>query len=188
MTTSLKAATGRGGIAVPDEERAAFEAIYLEQYPSVLRVLQRRLDNDEDAAELVQETYLRAFRYRDQPHESLKALLFRIAINLANERARRDRTRHTAQHAPIEDYALAAEEMPQDEQLVREQRLERIVAAVQELPEKCRQVFVLSRFHGLRHKEVAARCSISTRMVEKHLTRGMALIRKKVGEKGGQAS
>jgi RNA polymerase sigma-70 factor (ECF subfamily) len=56
------------------------------------------------------------------------------------------------------------------------------VAAVQELPEKCRQVFVLSRFRGMRHKEVAQRCGISTRMVEKHLTRGMALIRQKVGQ------
>lgn len=182
MSTSLKAVVGTGGIVAPDEERVAFEAIYREQYSAVLRVLMRRLDNEEDAVELAQEAYLRAFRYRDQSHESLKALLFRIAINLANERARRDRARHTAQHAPLEDYAIAADEMPQDERLVREQRLEQIVAAVWELPEKCRQVFVLSRFHGMRHKEIAARCGISTRMVEKHLTRGMALIRQKVGQ------
>lgn len=173
MSTPLKPVT---------DERAAFETMYREQYPAVLRVLQRRLDNEDDALELAQEAYLRAFRYRDQPRESLKALLFRIAINLAHERIRRDHTRHTAQHAPLEDYSLAADEMPQDERLLREQRLEQIVAAVQELPEKCRQVFVLSRFHGLRHKEVAARCGISTRMVEKHLTRGMALVREKLGQ------
>lgn len=163
---------------------AAFEALYREQYPAVLRVLRRRLDNEEDAVELAQEAYLRAFRYRGQPDESLKALLFRIAINLANERLRRDQTRHAAQHAPLEDYALEADEMPQDERLVYEQRLEQIVAAVRELPDKCRHVFVLSRFHGLRHKEIAERCGISTRMVEKHLTRGMAFVRDKVGQKG----
>lgn len=182
MDTSPKTVVGAaGGPAATEEERAAFETIYREQYHAVLRVLRRRLDNEEDALELAQETYLRAFRYCHQPRESVKALLFRIAINLAHEHIRRNHTRHTARHAPIEDYSLAADEMPQDERLLREQRLERIVAAVQELPEKCRQVFVLSRFHGMRHKEIAARCGISTRMVEKHLTRGMALVRKKVG-------
>lgn len=169
---------------VTEKERATFETIYREHYPEVLGVLRRRLDNEDDAVELAQEAYLRAFRYCDKPRESLKALLFRIAINLANERIRRDHARHTARHAPLEDYPLAADEMPQDERLEREERLERIVAAVRELPDKCRQVFVLSRFHGLRHKEIAARCGISTRMVEKHLTRGMALVREKVGKKG----
>lgn len=180
MGTSTKVVVDAGGVAVPEDERAAFEAIYREQYPAVLRVLRRRLDNEDDAVELAQEAYLRAFRYRDKSHESLKALLFRIAINLAHERARRDHTRYAAQHSPIEEHSLAADDMPQDERLDREQRLERIVAAVQELPDKCRQVFVLSRFHGLRHKEIAERCGISTRMVEKHLTRGMALVREKV--------
>lgn len=184
MSTPLKSVAGADGDSVVTEaQRVAFEAMYEDQYPAVLRVLRRRVGNEEDAAELAQEAYLRAFRYRDQPDESLKALLFRIAINLANERLRRDHTRHATQHAPLEDYSLAADEMPQDERLVREQRLEWIVAAVQELPEKCRQVFVLSRFHGFRHKEIAARCGISTRMVEKHLTRAMTHIRERVGKK-----
>lgn len=166
----------------PAGGHAVVEAVYRQQYDAVLRFLQRRVDNEQDAAELAQEAYLRALRYHDRDHDSLKAILFRIATNLARAHARRDRTHRTNDHVPLDDLSIASNDPPQDERLAREQHLDMIVAAVHELPDRCRQVFVLSRFHGMRHKEVARRCGISVSMVEKHLTKGLALVRAKVGE------
>ncbi|WP_088159208.1 RNA polymerase sigma factor [Achromobacter xylosoxidans] len=55
-----------------------------------------------------------------------------------------------------------------------QQRLERLGAALQELPERQREAFVLSRFDGLTQDEVAGRMQISRRMVVKHLARAIA--------------
>ncbi|ULQ47270.1 sigma-70 family RNA polymerase sigma factor [Flagellatimonas centrodinii] len=163
-------------------ERAAFEAAYREHHPAVLRILQRRLGNEQDADDLAQETYIRAWRYRNRDPESLKAVLFRIAINLAFSRGRQDRTHNTAGTVAVDDLDLEADELPVDEQVAHDEQMSLIVAAVETLPERCRQVFVLSRFHGLRHREIAERCRISTSMVDQHITRALALIRERVGE------
>lgn len=55
-----------------------------------------------------------------------------------------------------------------------QQRLARLAEAMQELPERQREAFVLSRFDGLTQDEVAARMQISRRMVVKHLARAIA--------------
>jgi len=49
------------------------------------------------------------------------------------------------------------------------QRLERVVAALDELSPQCRRVFVMHKFEGLSHPEIAARIGISRSTVEKHM-------------------
>lgn len=164
------------------EGQTVFEAAYREHRGAVVRLLQRRVGNPDEAEELAQETYLRALRYRDHSPESLKALLFRIAINLAGTNARRDRAHRTSAHTSVDDVSLASDDLPQEEQLAREEYQALIIAAIKAMPEKRRQVFVLSRYHGLRQKDIARRCGISLSMVEKHITNALSYIRERVGE------
>lgn len=182
LRTGAAERTGTDGPAVAPDGQAAFEAAYREHRGAVVRLLQRRVGNPDEAEELAQEAYLRALRYRDHNPESLKALLFRIAINLAGTNARRDRAHHASAHTSVDDLPLATDEMPQDERLAREEYQALIIAAIKEMPEKRRQVFVLSRFHGMRQKDIAKRCGISLSMVEKHITNGLSFIRERVGE------
>lgn len=187
MATPLRADTDKTATAVndmpaPADGQATFEAAYREHRGAVVRLLQRRVGNPDEAEELAQEAYLRALRYRDHKPESLKALLFRIAINLAGTNARRDRAHHATAHTSVDELSLATDELPQDERLAREEYQALIIAAVKALPEKRRQVFVLSRFHGMRQKDIAKRCGISLSMVEKHITNALASIREQVGD------
>lgn len=187
MATPLRAGTGSEQSTVDDpsiapEQQTVFEAAYREHRGAVVRLLQRRVGNPDEAEELAQEAYLRALRYRDHKPESLKALLFRIAINLAGTNARRDRAHHATAHTSVDELSLATDELPQDERLAREEYQALIIAAVKALPEKRRQVFVLSRFHGMRQKDIAKRCGISLSMVEKHITNALAFIRERVGD------
>lgn len=186
MVTQLRVVGGCNGhteeAKVVTSGQTVFEAAYREHRGAVVRLLQRRVGNPDEAEELAQETYLRALRYRDHNPESLKALLFRIAINLAGTSARRDRAHHASAHMSVDDLPLASDELPQDERLAREEYQALIIAAVKALPEKRRQVFVLSRFHGMRQKDIARRCGISLSMVEKHITNALSSIRERVGE------
>jgi RNA polymerase sigma-70 factor (ECF subfamily) len=60
--------------------------------------------------------------------------------------------------------------------------LEVLEAAVVALPPKCRTVFLLSRIEGLSNAEVAQRCGISVKMVEKHLAKAIVACRARVGD------
>ena len=58
-----------------------------------------------------------------------------------------------------------------DEHLFMEKEIEELLAkAIEHLPEKCRQVFILSRMNGLKHEEIATQMNISVYTVQNHIT------------------
>lgn len=149
----------------------------------LIRYLRSRVSNEEDVADLAQECYMRLLRYRDGHSEaSLQLLQFRIANNLLTDAWRIHNTHKTEDHVSIADIDIADEEPAQDEILHERQRLARLRHVIEKLPPRCQAVFILSRFEGLSHAEVARRCGISIRMVEKHITRALTACRAELGK------
>jgi RNA polymerase sigma factor (sigma-70 family) len=68
--------------------------------------------------------------------------------------------------------------MASDDQLDRKELKKRILRATGRLPEKCREVFLMSRFEQLSHQEIADKAGISVSTVKKHLHRAMDSLRK----------
>lgn len=161
-----------------------FELAFRQHRPALLRFLRRRVGNEADADEIAQEAYLRLLRYPDE-HDAgaLKALLYRIAINLVGMRARQSASRHAGDHQPLDDTPLDSGDAAQDQQLIDQERLRLLMTAIRSLPDKCRQVFVLSRFHDMSYAEIAERCGISVKMVEKHVSKALAACRLQVGDR-----
>jgi RNA polymerase sigma-70 factor (ECF subfamily) len=172
------------GYRVDGESRPLFEAAFREHHASLIRFLRRRVRNDADARDIAQEAYLRLFRYRkNQDLGSLKALVFCIAKNLLGMRARTERAHHWHGHEALSE----GDELPTDDpslerRLDAEQQLDRLMEIIKRLPTKCRQVFVLSRFHDMCYSEIAARCGISVKMVEKHVAHALAVCRREAGD------
>ena len=157
---------------------ARIETAYREHYDAVRNLLRRRLDNEDDVAELTQEAYLRVLRYRDEDEESLKHLLLRVAMNLAVSYRRQARNQPGREDVPLDDdMALAGESPSAAEIFENRERLERAVSTVESLPERCREVFTLSRLEGVRQRGIARRYGISLRLVEKQITQAKAAIR-----------
>jgi RNA polymerase sigma factor (sigma-70 family) len=168
--------------ALPSEQR--FDAVFREYRPALLRFLRRRVGNDADAEEIAQEACIRLLRYPDETDpQALKALLYRIAINLVGMRARESRRRFGSAHVSLDELELASGEATQEQVLLDQERLRLLQAAINALPEKCRQVFILSRISGLSYPEIASRCGISVKMVEKHISKALAICRDKVGDR-----
>jgi RNA polymerase sigma factor (sigma-70 family) len=144
------------------------------------RVMLRRCGCIETAADIVQETYRRMFagdlwRQAENP----RALLHRIAANLATDIERRHafRGQFVTADNELDDAAMHASDGIDPEQITSaRQRLDRLVAAVDTLPPKCRTVFVLRKFEELSHAEIAARLGISRNMVEKHLRNALQVL------------
>lgn len=152
----------------------------IEAYDEELRrVMLRRCGCIDTAADIVQETYQRMFTSNLwQQADNPRALLHRIAANLATDYERRSRTRNLYLAAEdINDAALQTTDGIDPEQInLARERLDQLVSAVNRLPAKCRAVFVLRKFEELSHAEIAERLGISRNMVEKHLRNALAAL------------
>lgn len=99
--------------------------------------------------------------------------VYRVARNLVIDRLRR------AQVVPIELLAdpdsleTAGDDIPADRALVARQDLSRLLAAVEALPERCREVVRLRKIEGLSQREVAQRLGIAEHTVEKQVSKGL---------------
>lgn len=71
-----------------------------------------------------------------------------------------------------------------DEELLYSELQRQICDVLQHLPERSRQVFVMSRFEGLKNKEIAERLDISVKVVEKHITKALAMLREHILRSG----
>jgi RNA polymerase sigma-70 factor (ECF subfamily) len=174
-----------------DEERYLVQAL---EFESVLRAcLYRYARNASDVEELLQETYARlltAGASNEPEVRSVRAFSLTVARNVAF-----DWLRHK-QVVPIELVAdMGAmdilDERDQIDQIVNShQELMMLIKAVQQLPERCRQVFTLRKVYGYSQKEIAARMNITENTVEQQLIKAarhcaQALFDQPVGERQG---
>ncbi len=155
-----------------NDERYLLQALDIE---NVLRAcLYRYTRNNSDVDELLQEVYARllvAGAVEEPEVRSVRAFALTISRNVAF-----DWLRHK-QVVPIELVAdmealEVLDEREQIEEIVNShQELAMLVAAIQELPDRCRQVFTLRKVYGYSQKEIASRLGISEHTVEQHLTK-----------------
>jgi RNA polymerase sigma-70 factor, ECF subfamily len=150
----------------------------------------RTIGREEDARDVCQETFLRAFRalpgFRGQAKFS--SWLYRIALNLCRDWIRRERRAPVVQ--PPEDVdlielAAAAEPSESIEDLVARKDLSRLVEKAMELlPEEQRTAIVLKEYHGLTFQEIAdlVGCPLST--VKTRLYQGLSVLRRELAENG----
>jgi RNA polymerase sigma-70 factor (ECF subfamily) len=146
----------------------------------------RTIGREEDARDVCQETFLRAFRalpgFRGQAKFS--SWLYRIALNLCRDWVRRERRTPVVQ--PPEDMdliemAAAAEPSESIEDLVARKDLTRLVErAMALLPEEQRTAIVLKEYHGLTFQEIAdlVGCPLST--VKTRLYQGLTVLRREL--------
>ena len=166
-----------------DLSPARFAAFVEQHHLELLRFLRSRVHNDDDAHDLAQECYTRLLRYRDDHDTSaLQFLLFRIARNLLTDSWRTRKAQHQDAHVPVDDLELEAPQPSPLEAVQGEQQIALIKKGIRRLPPRCQAVFVFSRVDGLSHNEIARRCGISTRAVEKHITKALAACRVALGE------
>jgi len=149
---------------------------------ALVSFLRRRLRVSEDADDVAQETYLRMMQYEGSREiQSPSSMLFRIAINVANDLGRYQVTRRESDRRSLEDVELVCELPSAEREIEAQQDLELLYEAISELPPKCQQVFLLSRVRKMTYPEIARHCGISLKTVEKHISRALAICAQKVG-------
>lgn len=161
-----------------------FEAFFLEHRLALGAYLRRRAASEEDVQEILQESYARILDYGyggSRPPVVWKSLLYRIATNLALSRGRMERSHNVASQRSLDEVELVSEAPSQERRVAAQQELVLIRQAIRQLSPKCRKVFLLSRVHRKTYPEIARRCGISVKMVEKYVSQALAALREAVG-------
>jgi RNA polymerase sigma-70 factor (ECF subfamily) len=160
----------------------SIQEIIRRHHGALIKFLRRRLGTADDAEDVAQETYIRMMRYEGSSElSSPSAMLFRIAVNVANDHWRAAVARHTKCHTEIDDVDLTSELPSPEREISASQTFELLLETIEQLPPKCKQVFLLSRASEMTYPEIAAHCGISVKMVEKHISRAIAACLEKVG-------
>jgi RNA polymerase sigma-70 factor, ECF subfamily len=176
-------------IAEDARDRVRFEEEVLELADQVYRVARRLVSTREEAEDLVQETYARAFRsWRSfTPGTNLRAWLFRILTNLNIDRGRRDQ--RTPDTQPIEegDYYLynrleEAGEVTDEERVVQRLSQDSIVDALSALPHNYRDVVVLVDIGDFSYQDAAQILGIPIGTVMSRLHRGRRALKAELAE------
>lgn len=147
-------------------------------YDELLRFVACSVHDMHEAQDLVQQTFEKLLQnYGHIPLEKQRPLLYEVARNLLIDRYRQQQR---YQHVGDEMLAgMPAAEACQPEVIVAQrQRMQRLLAALQSLPPRCRQAFVLHRMEGHPQAEVARLMGISINMVERHIMLAVATCRK----------
>ncbi len=157
-------------LAVRNDDRSAFENLYLRHHLAVARFFHGMARNPATVADLTQETFLRIWQIRGRYAASgpFISYLFAIArlIWLEHLRQAKKEGRCRLEHVQIElsnMLRLAATNAP-DVSAAFSESQERIFAALAELPDEQRMAFVLRTVHGLSPEEVASvmQCPLNT--------------------------
>lgn len=168
----------------------AFEAEALSYLDALYRTGLRMTRSEADAEDLVQETYIRAFRHRDQftPGTNLRAWLFRILTNTFINSYRKKSTQpETTELDAIEETTLyrrmsdvASSTSSEPERLVVDNMLDtEVTQALDELPERFRSVVVLD-VEGFSYREIAEMLEIPIGTVMSRLHRARRSLQRRL--------
>jgi RNA polymerase sigma-70 factor (ECF subfamily) len=147
---------------------------------SLLSYLRQRLRIADDAADVAQEAYIRMLQYEGSREvRSPSSLLFRVAINIANDLCRLEQVRHAADHCNVDDLDIDSGLATPEREVAAAQDLDQLYATIAALPPKCRQVFLLSRVQCMTYPQIATHCGISVKMVEKHISHALMVCMQK---------
>jgi RNA polymerase sigma-70 factor (ECF subfamily) len=159
-------------------DQTAFDSLFRTHYVKLVRVAEAMLRDRASAEETVQDVMLELWRRRESltVETSIRAYLFRATRNRALNRIRHERV----QRASEPELARQGFAQPADANLVEEEIDVALRRALDDLPARCREVFELSRMHGLKYAEIAHALDISVKTVEAQMGKALRIMRERL--------
>ena len=157
-------------------DRHSFEKLFREYFPALMAFSRKILVDEDDAREVVQKVFINLWEKREEfdLSKSVKSYLF-TSVHNGSLNVIRDRKKFSAEEVP--DMAGAWDVSAQIESMELEEKINEALAS---LPEKCREVFELSRFDGLKYNEIATQLGISVKTVENQMSKALKILREKL--------
>ena len=173
----------------------AFRALFQRHAGATLSFLYASTSNREAAEDLLQETFSRICRHRDDwatgirggEGDSFRAWLFAIARNIARDAGRRATVRRKAAEEPerillTHDGVLPAPEVSPHEAAVRDDLARQLLKGLEQLPESQREAFIMIRLKELSYEEVATALGTTVAATKMRVARATAALAEILGD------
>lgn len=154
-------------------DRKIFTGLF-DYYYSSLVIYADRFIHDQDAAEdIVQSVFVRMWENREEiKTASIRFHLVSSVKNRCIDLIRKEGTQDKYIRREVN-----RQNIQEDEFWAESELREMIETTIAKLPSRCREIFIMSRFEGLKSKEIAQRLNLSQRTVETHITHALKILR-----------
>jgi RNA polymerase sigma-70 factor, ECF subfamily len=171
---------------VAHDDAKALEVLFHRHYSALCRYVFTIMQCKHTTEEVVSDVFLKIWNQRHALtiQSSVKSYLLAAVRNLSIDYLRRQIRRRTvgadAIHPDLPcDYTSAYD------QVVGDETLQLVEAAIERLPKQGRIIFRLSRDGGMKYREIADHLGLSIKTVETHMTRSLVFLRQELGDKLG---
>jgi len=142
-----------------------FEVIYKQYYSMLCNAAENIVGDADSAKDVVQEVFIKLWNKREEIDTILnpKAYLFKSVINTSISFLEKNKNKVRLGDMKISSFAST------DSNLLTKELESKISLALNALPAKCKAIFVLSRFEGMKNKEIAEHLGVSIKTVENQM-------------------
>lgn len=155
-----------------------FSKVYFIYFPKLVRFAREFVLSTEDAENIIQDIFLYLWEHREllvtlnNPNAFLFTLVKNKSIDFLRLKKRMDQKNEKLETVLDKELQLKMYALQQfDENALSNDDIETLLNnAINKLPDKCREIFILSRMEGLKYKEIADRLEISTKTVENQIS------------------
>jgi len=160
-------------------DEQAFDALFRSWYSPLVRIAEGMLRDRASAEEVVQEVMLELWRRREtlEVQQSPRGYLIQATRNRALNQIRRSRVERLGEPHVADRLTTPARA---DAEVAMEELETAFASAVENLPDRCREVFELSRVRGLRYSEIAEAMGISVKTVEVQMGKALRTLRERL--------
>jgi len=163
--------------SLANKDMQTFEQVYLENFERLCYHAYCIVGNEDDAKDVVNDVFTFVYEgWESYSKKPIKGFLLTLVHN-----ASIDFTRHKLTHRRYEQYVLT-----HDSEVEHfsdyEEKVQRVIAELDNMPEQMRRVFVNCYLKGMKHKQVADEMGLSINTIKTNIYRGLKMLRKKLSE------
>lgn len=153
------------------------EALFNLHYKPLCYYILQFTKNMPEAEDIVQDLFIKVWTKKEtiEIKTSLKAYLYRSAHNAYTDHFRKQKLREGFLDA-LKKEALSTQ--LEDDHSVMEEKSNKIKKLINTLPPRCKEILLLNKYEGFKHREIAEKLGISIKTVEKQLSTAFKKIRK----------
>ena len=163
-------------------DKAAFEELFRSYFTPLCSFAQKFVHDSDEAKDIVHQVFINLWNNRQEVdlNTSLKSYLFQGVQNRSLNFIR-DNKKLVQFDTPQSETELA-QYLDSRDHLESSEAEQRINNALDELPEKMREIFLMNRFDGLKYREIAEKLDISIKTVETQMSRALKSLRDKLSD------
>jgi RNA polymerase sigma-70 factor, ECF subfamily len=173
---------------IKKEDQKALDTLFSIYFPRLNDFACHVVKDNVISQDIVQEVFVKLWEKRLEIETiNIEAFLFRLVRNRCIDYIKyikvvNNHMKHIQNSSKYEEL-YRIDFVGDEPYVVIEQELQQIIEkTIQELPERCREVFILSRIKGLKNKEIAEKLNINIKNVERHISRALQTFREKLSD------